>query len=116
MCKLVSELMCKQAAPCLFPKWHFYFLPRPIILKALHFTPSNSGKHTVFKQENMVKANVANPTEINCEPQHVLMLLFEKCCTCRSVTEDRNTFFLFVFSKMQWRLPEKHEGVFVGKT
>lgn len=112
MCKLVSELLCKQAVPCLFPKWHFYFLPRPIILKALHFTPSNNGKHAVFKQENMVKANIANPTENNREPQRVLMVLFGKCCARGSVTEDRNIFFLVGFSKMQWRLPAKHEGVF----
>lgn len=63
----------------------------------------------------MVKANIANPTENNRE-QHVLMVLFGKCCARGSVTEDRSTFFLVGFSEMQWTLPAKHEGVFFGKT
>lgn len=56
----------------------------------------------------MVKANVANPIlENSCELHRVLILLFGKCCSLSSVTEDRNRYF----SKMQWRLPEKCEDV-----
>lgn len=93
--------MSKQALPCLRPKSYFYFLYSPVILKALHFIPSNNSKHALFKQEKVVKANVAKPVvENNCELCHVLLLLLEKCCSLSSVTEDKNKWFvhLFVYS------------------
>lgn len=98
LCWFVSELVCKQALPCLLPKRYFYFLYSPIILKALHFIPSNNSKHALFKQENVVKANVAKPiVENNCELCCVLLLLFGKCCSLSSVTEDKNKCFMVVF-------------------